>query len=824
MTITSRKRRAISRAGIAAWAVLLVVALASAIRPAVAVTQTFTGSVDAGGTVTRVHTFTVTELGTISATLDWSTASADLSLFLKNPSGVIVATSASSRKPESITYDATVTGSWKINVKARTGASSYTATVDHSNAPEPPPAGAEDWPMFHRDPTHSGVSTEAALGAANAGSLGIQWQANTGQAAYTSPAVVHNGSLNRRLVYVGNSSGTMSAYDATSGERVWWYKAGAGINSSAAVVGNTVYFGASDDYLYAVNATTGALTCRFHTGGVISSSPVVADPDGSGSVVYIGDNGITGGDDGGHLWAINGVDPNAAANCSLKWMFDGFGATPGSQPQAGVWSPPAYGVDVNGRPLIVFGGSSPDNAVYAVDARTGARVWRFQTQVFHPDNDVGAGPTISPPAVNGFADGVAYVAGKNRIVYALNLRTGVRLWEFRIRDDAPAAAGATRSTAALVGNRLFVGYGEGVYSLNATTGAKVWRSADAGPATEEVIASPAISGAAGDRVIFIGDMAGKVIALDIASGARLWTFSTGGFIYGSPAISGGRLYIASSDGFLYAFGVGGGSGPKPTTTLTSPANGATVPNPGGSLTVSGAATDDSGVTKVLVAIKNKNTNKWWVGSTGTWSSVFEQNLATLSNPSATSTSWNSTFDVPFSGGVFFAQAEAVDTNGQHDPTVAMTNFTVGGLGNPPETTITSPVFKQIFHFPGGVRQRFLITVTGTASDSGGDTPGIERVSVVIKNIEHGEHYCGSLGCANGSGETSEWSPVYTVLSAQLSDPGAETTTWTIQFPTYDHPHKYRIVAWAVDSDGEADQTKAVVSRICVRDAGDNACV
>jgi outer membrane protein assembly factor BamB len=801
---------------------ILLVALLAPVQ-AQAVTQTFTGTVDAGGTVTRVHSFTVTELGTISATLDWANASADLSLFLKNPSGVIVATSASSRRPESITYEATVTGSWKINVKAKAGASSYTATVDHSNLPEPPPAGAEDWPMFHRDPQHTGLSAETALGASNAGSLGIKWQANTGQAAYTSPAVVHNGSLNRRLVYVGNSSGTMTAYDATSGERVWWYKAGAGINSSAAVVANTVYFGASDDYLYAVNATTGALVCRFHTGGVISSSPLVADPEGTGRVVFIGDNGITGGDDGGHLWAINAVDPNAAANCSEKWMFDGFGATPGSQPLAGVWSPPAYGVDVNGRPLIVFGGSSPDNAVYAVDARTGARVWRFQTQVFHPDNDVGAGPTISPPGVNGFADGVAYVAGKNRIVYALNLRTGAKLWEFSIRDDAPNAGGSTRSTAALVGNRLYVGYGEGVYSLNATTGAKVWRSADVGPPTAEVISSPAISGAAGDRVLFIGDMAGKVIALDV-SGARLWTFSTGGFIYGSPAVSGGRVFIASSDGFLYAFGVGGGSGPTPTTTLTSPANGATVANPNGSLAVSGAATDDSGVTKVLVAIKNKNTNKWWVASTGTWSSVFEQNEATLSNPSGTSTSWNHSFDVPFSGGVFFAQAEAVDTNGQHDPTVAMTNFTVEGLGNPPETAITSPVFKQIFHFPGGVRQRFLITVTGTASDSGGATPGIQRVSVVIKNIEHGEHYCGAVGCATGSGETTEWSPVYTVLTAQLSDPGAENTTWTIQFPTYDHPHKYRIVAWAIDLDGEADQTKAVVSRICVRDVGDNACV
>ena len=68
-------------------------------------------------------------------------------------------------------------------------------------------------------------------------------------------------------------------------------------------------------------------------------------------------------------------------------------------------------------------------------------VWRFQTQKFAQDNDVGAGPTITPPGVNGFADGVVYVAGKDRIVYALNLRTGAEIWEFSIRDDSPAPVG-----------------------------------------------------------------------------------------------------------------------------------------------------------------------------------------------------------------------------------------------------------------------------------------------------------------------------------------------------------------------------------------------
>jgi outer membrane protein assembly factor BamB len=685
-------------------------------------------------------------------------------------------------------------------------------------------AGAADWPMFARDQRHTGLSPETTLKASNAAGLGIQWQSNTGQAAYSSPAVVHNATLGKTLVYVGNATGYMQAFDAANGERVWFFKAGAGINSSPAVVGGTIYFGSQDEWFYALNATTGALQCKFFTDGVINASPVLVNPNGTGLVAYFGDNGITGGDDGGHMWAINAVDPNAAPNCSQKWRYSAFGNPPGSHPESGVWSPAAFGRDVNKRPLVFFGGSSTDNAVYALHAVTGARVWRFQTEVFHPDNDVGAGPTISPPGTNGFADGVVYVPGKNRIVYALNLLTGTKIWEFRIRDDALPNGGATRSTPALVGDRLYVGYGSGVYALNAKTGAKIWKSTDAG----EVIPSPAVTGPAGppaDRVLFVGDLNGRVKGYNAQTGATVFTYTTGGFIYGSAVVSGAKVFIASSDGYLYAFRRGGGSSAKPDTTITQPAPGSTLPNPAGDLQMTGTSSDDEGVTKVLVAVKNKNTNKWWDKTAGAWTPAFTQNLATLTNPpgGGTSEPWAFGFPAPDAGGAFFAQAEAVDADGQHDAPVAQVHFTVESSGNPPDTTITQPEFKQVFHFPGGIRAEFPIEISGTATDPTGTNRGIQKVQVVIRNIEHGEYYCGPGGCGVG-GESSHWRPTYTVVLATLASPGAASTNWSYTFLTYDHPHKYRITAWAFDLDGESDQTRAVVGRICVRDPGDNACV
>jgi outer membrane protein assembly factor BamB len=691
------------------------------------------------------------------------------------------------------------------------------------------PAGQIDWPMFHRDAAHKGVSTETTISTTNAANLGLRWQANTGSPSYTSPAVVYNAALNKVLVYVANQDGTIAAYDAATGDRVWYYKVPAHLQSSPAVFKGTVYFGASDYKLYALNAATGALQCSFFTGGAIAASPVVVDPDGAGPqgrTVYFGDNGLTGTDDGGHVWAVHGVDPgDAFPNCSEAWSFDGFGDPPGSQPSAGSWSPPAFGLDGDGRAIIAVGGSSPDNSVYGLDAVTGARIWRYETQTFTLDNDVGAGPTISAPGVNGFANGVAYVAGKNRIVYAINLKTGNLIWQFSIRDDSPAAGGATRSTASLLGNKLYIGYGAGVYALNATTGAKVWKTEQsAGIATMEVISSPAVTGPAGKRVLFVGDLAGTVYAFDLQTGNDLWSYQTGGFIYGSAAVSGGRVFISSSDAFLYAFGLGGGApSAPPNTTLTDPADNATVPNPAGPLGLSGSASDDAGVQKVFVAIKDRNSTKWWDAATSTWSSVFQQNVATLSNPGATSTGWTSSFPVPPAGGVYYAQAEAIDADGQHDVSVAQIDFTVSSSGNPPETTIESPVFKQVIAFPGGERQPFPVTISGTATDPTGSNRGIAKVFIYVKNREHGEYYCGAGGCPAQGGEVSDWSPTYKKLEAVVDSPGAESTTWSYTFPTYDHPHSYFVAAWAQDSSGEIDQTRAQVQRFCVRDPGDLTC-
>jgi outer membrane protein assembly factor BamB len=679
-------------------------------------------------------------------------------------------------------------------------------------------ATADDWPTFHHDPLHTGRSAETVIGAASAASLGLVWQANTGQATNTAPAVVHNPTLGRRLVYQGDTSGVMTAFDAGTGERVWSHRVAGDVNSSPAVAGGVVYFGSDDHRLYAVDATTGARICSFDTGGVVNSSPVVATT-AQGTVVYVGDNGFGGSNDGGHVWAVNGVHPNAAGDCSRKWVFDAFGDPPGSQPLAGSWSPPAFATDGRGRQLVVIGSSSPDNAVYAFDALTGAVAWRFQTEQLFPDGDVGTGPAIAPPGANGVADGLVYVVAKTQILYAINLTTGAKAWEFRIRDDAPGA-GSARSSPALAGDRVYLGYGAGVYAIDAVTGSKVWRVR--GDTGVEVISSPAVAGAVGDQVVLAADVAGRVYALRATDGVKLWSYATGGPVYSSPAVSGGLVLLGSLDGFLYAFGLGGGASAKPTVVITSPADGASLANPRGSLTLTGSAGDDTGVERVLVSVKDRNSGKWWDGTSQTWSRFFAQNQAALSALGATATGWSYAFPVGPAGGSFLAYADAVDRDGQHGTPVPSSRFVVASLGSPPDTTITVPTRKQVFNFPPSGGVSFPVTAEGMATDGGGRTPGIASVNVVVTNIEHREYYCGPSGCPGAP--SVYWRPTYTVVQAVLTSPGATSTRWSLGFPVYDHAHKYSVSAWAVDRDGERDPTKARVSPICVRDAGVRSCI
>ena len=194
---------------------------------------------------------------------------------------------------------------------------------------------------------------------------------------------------------------------------------------------------------------------------------------------------------------------------------------------AKVWSVPTGG-SVFSSPTaadgLVYVGSDDGN-LYAINASTGAKAWSFLT----------GSAVVSSPAVSG---GNVFIASQDGNVYALNARTGAMTWKF-------PTGSSIESSPAVAGNVVYVGSDDrDVYALNALTGAEIWKS----PTGFLVQSSPAVA----DNMVFVGSDDHDVYALNARTGAGIWKFPTEDDVFSSPAVAGNVVYVGSVDGNVYA--------------------------------------------------------------------------------------------------------------------------------------------------------------------------------------------------------------------------------------------------------------------------------
>ena len=235
----------------------------------------------------------------------------------------------------------------------------------------------------------------------------------------------------------------------------------------------------------------------------------------------------------------------------------------------------ATGNGIEGTPAaadgVIYFGSS-DHYVYALDAATGVLIWKYAT----------GDSVLSLPAV---AKGVVYVGSDDSNLYALNARTGALLWKstfpYRVESTPAVVNGivylgndqlyavdantgaliwsypvGTDLPAVAIGVVYFVsGAYDSVYALNANTGALIWKEQ-----LPDVELTPAT---VANGVVYVG-AGGNVIALDALTGAMLWQYVGEPEPFSAPAIANGMLYVTTApippwqyDGQLYAFALPG---------------------------------------------------------------------------------------------------------------------------------------------------------------------------------------------------------------------------------------------------------------------------
>lgn len=105
----------------------------------------------------------------------------------------------------------------------------------------------------------------------------VVWSfANTG-GWWSTPAVVGD------RLYIGGQDGFLYCLNAKSGAEIWKHRVGAPVWSSPAVVEDRVIFGSYDPYLRMLDAKTGKLIWKQSMGGRVLSTPIVVN-----GAIYVG--------------------------------------------------------------------------------------------------------------------------------------------------------------------------------------------------------------------------------------------------------------------------------------------------------------------------------------------------------------------------------------------------------------------------------------------------------------------------------------------------------------------------------------------------------
>ena len=129
-------------------------------------------------------------------------------------------------------------------------------------------------------------------------------------------------------------------------------------------------------------------------------------------------------------------------------------------------------------------------------------------------------------------DGVMYTAGQPGDIYALDARTGLQIWKFQRKPKAvnPYESNRYNRGVAMLGNRLFTGsLDAALVAIDARTGRQLWEAQVASTlegysitASPLVVKNMVIVGVAGGE----HGIRGFIDAYDAATGKRLWRFYT----------------------------------------------------------------------------------------------------------------------------------------------------------------------------------------------------------------------------------------------------------------------------------------------------------
>ncbi len=381
-------------------------------------------------------------------------------------------------------------------------------------------------------------------------------------------------------VFVGSQDGTVYAFDLETGCMRWSFRASAEVRTAVVLDPETkrLYFGDVLARMYALDAMTGKLVWKAkiddHSNATITGTPTIG---GGQLFVPVSSLEVTAAADPkyacctfrGSVVALN------AKSGSVNWRHYSvtapgvrYGKTkvgtdiigPSGAP---IWNSPTFDATTN---RVYFGSgenySSPadgnSDAVFAVNAKTGKRIWKSQLtkgdawnvgcmigndncpKENGPDLDVAASVLLVP--IGGGKTMI--VAGqKSADVFGLDPDTGKPVWKTTLGHGG--TQGGVHFGMAAQGRLVYVPIndmedtndgrvynaklrGAGLHAIDGATGRVFWKSLADNVCGKKANCDPGISSAvtALTGFVFAGHLDGRFRAYDSLTGKPIWTVDT----------------------------------------------------------------------------------------------------------------------------------------------------------------------------------------------------------------------------------------------------------------------------------------------------------
>ena len=260
-------------------------------------------------------------------------------------------------------------------------------------------------------------------------------------------------------------------------------------NGTPAIANDTVYIGAYDGALSALDLETGRRRWRTELGDAIGASPTYYN----GSLYVAVEHAAPSGS----VAAVN------AATGDVQWRD----SRPTDHPHSTV------ALDRE-RGRLLFG--SNDGYCYAWSFPGFEREWSYDT-----GGDVKTALAI--------ADGVVIVPSWAGTVTAIDVDDGSQVWEFDGGQDFMCAPAVHDGT-------VYVGsHDSNIYALDLDTGKKEWVKETGGWITGNAVATP--------NHVLVGSYDRTLYALSQRDGSVTWSFSGRGEITSAPAVTADAIYV-----------------------------------------------------------------------------------------------------------------------------------------------------------------------------------------------------------------------------------------------------------------------------------------